>query len=100
MGQIRKQITKLNIFLFLIVSEPLVMAEVIVDPEKAAEILKGFDTTCEFCGIQSGSLNEANDHYKIHHNAGGYIKCCGLKFRKEKTVADHIKFHVKPDIFR
>lgn len=78
----------------------LVTTDAMVDPKKAAEILKGFDTTCEFCGIQLESLHRAQNHYQTQHEAFGYIKCCGLKFRKDNAVADHIKWHVKPDIFR
>lgn len=39
-------------------------------------------------------------HYKQFHNMDGYIKCCKLKFTKGWHVEDHIKLHVRPDMFQ
>lgn len=59
-----------------------------------------FDYTCDVCGIDQVTFEQTLLHYNHEHNQDGYIKCCGKKFSKEATVADHIKWHQMPDLFK
>lgn len=59
-----------------------------------------FDYRCEVCGVDSETFKKTLAHYKKKHDIAGYIRCCGLKFRKKELVDDHIKWHSQPDIFK
>lgn len=62
---------------------------------------KNFDMTCDVCSIDLKTLTNAVTHYKKEHKIDdGYIKCCGLKLKRENTVSDHIKYHINPNIFK
>lgn len=74
--------------------------EVYVAPEKRQELLQEFDTTCDICSIELGSLKKSITHYRKCHKIDGYIKCCGLKFKQDAHIEDHIKLHVRPDMFQ
>lgn len=73
-----------------------------VDPVKSKKIFaQYFDTTCDLCSIDLKSLKRAIPHYKREHQIDeGYIKCCGLKLKRDKLVNDHIRWHINPDIFK
>lgn len=74
--------------------------DVYVSAEKRRELLEQFDTTCDICSMDLGSLQKAITHYKKCHKKDGYIKCCRLKFKKECQIDDHIKLHIRPDMFQ
>lgn len=60
-----------------------------------------FDTTCDLCSIELKSLRRAISHYRNEHRIDeGYIKCCGLKLKRDKLVDDHIRWHINPEIFK
>lgn len=59
-----------------------------------------FDMRCDVCKAELSSLQYAKLHYLNEHGiAGGYIKCCDLKFRELKEVDDHLQYHINPYIF-
>lgn len=63
--------------------------------------VSNFDTTCDICSIDLRSLKRAITHYKLKHGIEeGYIKCCGLKMKRDKLVEDHIRWHINPEIFK
>lgn len=74
----------------------------VVDPAKSKQIfIQYFDTTCDLCSADLKSLRRANTHYRNEHKMeDGYIKCCGLKIKKDSHVNDHIRWHINPDIFK
>lgn len=59
-----------------------------------------FDYTCDMCGIDQRTFEQALLHYSEQHNVEGYIKCCERKFYTESSVSDHIAFHKDPDAFK
>lgn len=73
-----------------------------IDPIISKEIFtQHFDTTCDICSDDLKSLKRAIAHYKHEHNIEeGYIKCCGLKLKRDKLVSDHIRWHINPEIFK
>lgn len=71
-----------------------------MDAQKREEVLKRFNTACEICSKELGTLKNAIQHYKKFHEIVGYLKCCRLRFKKEADVEDHIKYHINPDIFK
>lgn len=73
-----------------------------IDPLQSKEIFtKNFDTTCDICSADLKSLKRAISHYKIEHQIDdGYIKCCGLKLKREKLIDQHIQWHINPSIFK
>lgn len=73
----------------------------VVDPDKRREIIQLFDTTCDLCTFDMKSLKGAISHYRTKHNIKeGYIKCCGLKLKRDKFINDHIRWHINPAIFK
>lgn len=63
--------------------------------------MQNFDTSCDICSIELKSLRRAISHYKNEHQIDeGYIKCCGLKLKRDKLVNDHIRWHINPEIFK
>lgn len=60
-----------------------------------------FDMSCDRCNYTLSSLQEAQYHYINEHQvADGYIKCCGIRFKKNVNINGHILWHLKPDMFR
>lgn len=83
-------------------SESVNSKSTVVDPVKSKQIfIQYFDTTCDLCSADLKSLRRANTHYRNEHKMeDGYIKCCGLKIKKDSHVNDHIRWHINPDIFK
>lgn len=64
-------------------------------------ISEHFDMKCDRCDKVFKSLQEAQFHYMDEHQiANGYIKCCGLVFRKTVNINGHILWHLNPGMFR
>lgn len=64
-------------------------------------IAQHFDATCDLCSVELKTLKRAITHYDSEHNIDeGYLKCCGLKFKRDKLVMDHVRWHINPDIFK
>lgn len=67
-----------------------------------------FDFSCDICPAQKHlegnsftTLEETKAHYlQEHSNEMGYIKCCFLKFYKQREIKEHIQWHETPDQFR
>lgn len=74
----------------------------LVDRETAGHIFTAnFDTTCDFCHLDLKTLGKAIEHYRdVHDFDEGYVKCCGLKIKRKALVLDHIRWHIKPEIFK
>ncbi|XP_055314042.1 zinc finger protein 62-like isoform X2 [Sitodiplosis mosellana] len=60
-----------------------------------------FDRKCEQCDVQLDSITMAKSHYSSEHkNPKGYLRCCGTKMYSNRTVLDHVQWHIDPDTFR
>lgn len=47
------------------------------------------------------SLFDARQHYlNVHNIPNGWIKCCNIKFKYNKTANDHIAWHIDPTVFQ
>lgn len=58
-------------------------------------ILAYFEPSCDLCPMELGSFNRAIEHYLADHKiTNGYMKCCGKKFKSQKSVEDHARWHV------
>lgn len=57
-------------------------------------IKKHFHQTCDLCSFEVKSLDCAIKHYYTEHNRDGYLKCCGLKFKRSDLLEDHIQSHL------
>lgn len=70
--------------------------------DKMIEYVKtNFDMGCDHCEVIFESLNDAKKHYILAHNApSGYVKCCGVRLKTLRMIADHIDMHVDPDRMR
>lgn len=81
----------------MIVSRPQI--KVVVD--LSDKIHEYFEMQCDLCAIQFTSLQHARLHYFDDHQSNdGYIKCCGIKFKTDRSVNDHIRFHLDPEKYR
>lgn len=68
---------------------------------RAKMIAENFDTTCDICSMDLKTLKRAISHYELKHDTeGGYIKCCGLKLKRDNQIDDHIRWHANPNIFK
>ncbi|XP_055314294.1 zinc finger protein 845-like [Sitodiplosis mosellana] len=60
-----------------------------------------FEWKCELCDAQLDSITLAKSHYSSEHkNPNGYLRCCGTKMYSNRTVLDHVQWHIDPDTFR
>lgn len=67
----------------------------------SAIIAEYFDHTCDSCPVQLKTFKHAISHYSTkHNNQSGYLKCCGLKFKKKLHVLDHVRWHLDPTVFQ
>lgn len=64
------------------------------------EIPEYFDRKCDFCDATFLDIGDAQTHYLKDHNCRGYLKCCGQQFYSRCLIANHIKWHTNPDLFR
>lgn len=63
-------------------------------------IKKYFDMRCDHCGEILKSLQQAQFHYKQEHGSNdGHIKCCGYTFRGKPKIANHVLWHLNPNMF-
>lgn len=81
---------------------PKSVDKLIIDPIQSKQVFaQHFDTTCDICSVELKTLKRAISHYKHQHkNDEGYVKCCGLKLKRDKLVDDHIQWHLNPEIFK
>lgn len=59
-----------------------------------------FDMKCDHCSEVFKSLQQAEFHYKQEHDSDeGHIKCCGYSFRGNSKIANHVLWHLNPNIY-
>lgn len=46
------------------------------------------------------TFGELEKHYRIEHDAVGFVMCCGRKLTKRHRLLDHIQSHLNPDAFK
>lgn len=60
-----------------------------------------FDMKCIHCASVFKSLQAAQYHYMHDHGiADGYIRCCGLTFKKPDHIEGHVLWHLEPELFK
>ena len=55
---------------------------------------------CNLCNIILPDFQSLIAHYRVAHNIVGYGMCCGRKFYRRGVLADHLKLHKDPDLFK
>ena len=55
---------------------------------------------CNLCNIILPDFQSLITHYRIVHNSVGYGMCCGRKFYRRGVLADHLKLHKDPNLFK
>lgn len=55
---------------------------------------------CRLCNVILPDFQSLITHYRVVHNKIGYGMCCGRKFYRRGILADHLRLHKDPNLFK
>lgn len=71
------------------------------DHDENERIHEFFNMKCDTCEFEFTSLKTAKLHYfDAHQIPDGYLKCCGIKFKVNSKINDHIQYHLDPESYK